>query len=522
MAQIQYRANLSAAKFPLVSQYMGRTVIVPKQDNTYVPQVAAKEDTDKDRGIPQIYYAHNVFPTGEGYNSIGYDLEIPPPISDPDFTQIWRLSGTSGISSYFCHHIPTGRNWAVNGAIGDIWQELDVFGIGAACTVAKVQGVWFINFSLFGTYVYDFTFNTLSYTELVALVDTDVLGITSSNGYLIAWTKLGVFWSSTISVTDFTPSIITGAGGGSVEQAAGAINYCAAQTLGFVVYCESNIVVAPYSGNARYPFNFRELVGSGGLDSDMTSDNTPQVDLVTVDAANGAHYALTTSGLQQISMQAAKSVYSEVTDFLSGLVFEDFDETSLRFTVENLITRMKRKLSFVADRYLVVSYGSISLTHAIVIDTVLNRWGKVKIAHTACFEYRTVQSDVDSTDIRGSIGFLQADGTIYTANLAFNPADTTSNGVALFGKYQYVRDRFLTLQAVEFENVAASQTFACYDLPAVDGKNFSTPVAGYLDSAAGNLRSYSFRNTAKNHSILAIGGFYLDSLLLTFNVAGRR
>jgi len=30
-------------------------------------QVQSTEDTDKDRGIPQIFYGHNIVPTGQGF-----------------------------------------------------------------------------------------------------------------------------------------------------------------------------------------------------------------------------------------------------------------------------------------------------------------------------------------------------------------------------------------------------------------------------------------------------------------------
>lgn len=521
MAQIDYRGNLSAAKFPLVSQYQGRTVIVARQDSTFTPQVASKEDQDKDRGIPQLYYCHNVMPTGEGYSSVGYDLRVTPELVTTEFEQIYKLAGPDGSTVYFCHHTLSGRNWVLDPRTGITWYEIDTVGAGVECTVAQVQGAWFVNFSTIDTYKYSFSTTGLTLVTLTGLNATEVIGITSSNGYLIAYTKLGVFWSSTVDVTDFTPSLITGAGGGSIEQAKGAINYCLPQTLGFIVYCEGNVVAAAYSGNSRYPFNFREIVGSGGLDAANTSDTSPQVGLVTADAANGAHYAFTTAGLQQISIQQAKAIYPGITDFIAGLVFEDFNESTLTFSVESLTSRLQRKIAFVADRYLVISYGKTALTHAIVVDTAQDRIGKLKLTHTCCFEYRETQLDAESTDARSSIGFMQADGTIYTANLAFNPVATTSNGVALFGKFQYYRNQLLTLHEVGFENVPANKTFACYDLLALDGKN-TTVRAGTPKDTDGNLRTYAFRCTAKNHSILAIGNFYLNSILLTFTNAGER
>jgi hypothetical protein len=76
MAQIAYRGNLSSAYFPLVSRFHGRTVIVPGSDNNFSRQLQSSADLDKDIGIPQVYYCHNVMPTGQGYLSVGYEQRV--------------------------------------------------------------------------------------------------------------------------------------------------------------------------------------------------------------------------------------------------------------------------------------------------------------------------------------------------------------------------------------------------------------------------------------------------------------
>ena len=53
MAQVTYRANLSAASFPFIALNFGRSVIVKAYDNNYLPSVSSKEDADKDTGVPQ-------------------------------------------------------------------------------------------------------------------------------------------------------------------------------------------------------------------------------------------------------------------------------------------------------------------------------------------------------------------------------------------------------------------------------------------------------------------------------------
>jgi hypothetical protein len=79
---------------------------------------------------------------------------------------------------------------------------------------------------------------------LTGLVAADILGVVGVSGYLIAWTKSVIAWSSLLSPTDFTPSLATGAGGGSVQGARGDIVVCLAHTVGFVVYTNQNAVAA--------------------------------------------------------------------------------------------------------------------------------------------------------------------------------------------------------------------------------------------------------------------------------------
>lgn len=70
MAQIPYRANLSATVFPMTISRGGRTVINPGIDQNYDKRIDPTNSTTT-VGIPQILYCENVFPTSEGFQSIG-------------------------------------------------------------------------------------------------------------------------------------------------------------------------------------------------------------------------------------------------------------------------------------------------------------------------------------------------------------------------------------------------------------------------------------------------------------------
>jgi hypothetical protein len=268
-----------------------------------------------------------------------------------------------------------------------------------------------------------------------------------------------------------------------------------------------------YSGNSRYPFNFREIIASGGCTS---------ADLISYDSNTGNQYAYTTSGLQTLTATATQTVFPDVTDFLAGATFEDFDETTLTFSEQNLVLPMQKKLTSVADRYLIFSYGVSSLTHAIVYDMAEERFGKLKAPHVDCFEYEYFDPGLADSP-RKSIAFLQSDGTIKIVNPSV--AFSASKGVILLGKFQYVRSRTLTLEEVIMQNVYQNQSCLCYDLVSQSGGASESQIAvpGYDKSVSGESQKvFKFHKTGVNHSILFVGGFYLASLQLSFHIAGRR
>lgn len=578
MAQVTYRANLSAKSFPFISQNWGRTVIVPQYDNTFSRDLSSQGDADRDIGIPQIFYCHNVMPHQQGFQSIGYtQIQPSQDFAGKSLTQTFLVRDGAGSAIYLAVDSTGGIYKQFAGS----WQFLIQLA-NNSITIAYVSGVTYIYCANSGCYKYDFAGGGLASVTLTGLDATKVAGITYSAGYLIAWNSpkaaftdsvtytsgstsasvasttgltvgqlvtsaslpantvvqsidssttftlsnaavasttetsefaevaSSVAWSSTIDPTDFTPSLVTGAGGGSVESARGAITCCVAHIQGFIVYTTNNAVVAVYSGNSRYPFNFREIVASGGL-SVITN--------VTFDANTGNHYAYTTSGLQLISTTQTQTVLPELTDFISGRLFEDYDETTDTFVSQTLTASLQKQITLVSDRYLIFSYGINSLTHALVYDLTDKRWGKLKIPHVQCFEYQVPSIQIVEIP-RQSIAFLQADGAIKTVD--FSVTSSLSNGVIALGKYQFIRARLLQLNEIWVENVQPGFTFSILDLVALDGKNTSK-VAPVLDAnSTGLLRHYFTRASGINHSLVFKGAWSLNSLVLSFSVDGKR
>lgn len=527
MSQIVYRGNLSAKSIPFLTDFQGRTIIVPGPDNTFNRSLTSSEDSDKDVGVPTAYYAHNVLPAPYGFSSVGYERIIPPllpAVTSFKQSKILRsnalASGANGPRFYFAPQ-PSGTHYTfVLG--GTKWLPISgsvPYTASTVITYATLQGVSYIYFSKIGCYKWDSVTNTLIAVTLTGLVPANILGVTTYQGYMIAYDESDIYWSSTLDITpsanavDFTPSLTTGAGNIRPEGARGPITVVLAATFGIAVYTTSNVVSAIYSGNSRYPFNFKEVVASGGCTS---------ADLVAYDSNTGNQYAYTTSGMQTVTQTATQTVFPEITDFLAGSDFEDFDEDSLQFSQTSLTAPLKKKITSVADRYLIFSYGISQLTHCIVYDMVQRRYGKLKFVHVDCFEYEYLDPSLADAP-RRSIAFLKSDGSVHI----LNPSVTlgTSKGVILLGKFQYVRSRLMSLEGLELQAVHPNQSAVVYDLYSATGGTIESvqKVQGYETSQSGqSQRTYKFHKTAVNHSILVVGGFFLSSFVLTFHVHGRR
>jgi hypothetical protein len=301
---------------------------------------------------------------------------------------------------------------------------------------------------------------------------------------------------------------VTGAGGGNVAGLWGDIKFGVSNSLGFLLYTEGNVVAGNYTGNAQFPFRFKEVEDSkGGISLDQTA----------YQANSGAQFAFTKAGIQAINISKAETILPEITDFLAGRVFEDFNDSTNLFEITELSESqtMLKKMKYIASRYLVMSYGINTFTHAIVLDTTLNRLGKLKIDHVDVFEYVNDQTEV----AKENIAFISRFGL--TTVVDFSTANADSSGVLITGKMQVTRDKFTALQGVDIENVGAGDTITCHDLYTLDGKNFFS-VQGYQYVANDNFNQFLFRVEAKNHSILLKGKFDCNTIQITYFQSSRR
>lgn len=494
---------------------------------------------------PQAYYMENVMPTSAGYQSVGWNLIAPAvgPTNLQFFNDIFELkvpnTSTPGptVPTYLTVYIATTYAavgiWVLDEAVGPNWvfkappYSSTIFPLQVS--TAFIDGQTYIFMAGKGCFHYDFATSAFIADALVGVTATNLLGITSANGYMIAYAANGtVLWSSLVNPLDFTPSLITGAGGGSISEIKAQLIGCYTISGGFIIYSYDNAVQASYTGNVQFPFKFQEVPGSGGITSPSS---------VTWQDNSDTHIIYGTKGLQTITIGSnASQLFPEVTEMLTAGYIETFSLTTLTFTQTptfipfNIV--VNPLINMIGTRYVVISYNPIltasaggfylNYSHALVYDRTLNRWGKIVKDHVDVIEIEDItQAGNVIIEVRNIIGFVDHLGKFENITLDFTISGNElgkGNSLILFGKFQLQRNRGVYLQRAKFENLITGQTWSTYVLPTYDGNTFAPAVqlsdlgALNADEADGtNVKTFGGRVYGKNVSILLIGNFNLSS-----------
>lgn len=529
--------NMMAASFPLLSGLSGRSVAVRQPTDTNYVVANGYQGTQADRaiGIPMPVYMHNVLPTSEGFRSVAFKEVCPPRSATKDFDKAFILQQDQ--EDRYVYTPAQGQNYILTDGTAGV--KLPFVGPKRAgeVTRAYVQGRTFICYARQGIYEFDGTnFNKI---ELTGLDSEQIEGICSGANYLIAYTKRVIHWSSNMNPTEFTPTLSTGAGAESIQEVRGAIVACFTIAGGFVVYSTQNAVFAGFTNNSQYPWRYQEIKGSSGI---------RRLEHVASDSNYEFHFAWTTVGLTRVSVGGAESTQfaPEISEFLAAKVIEDIAPNgwgTIGFVNESGNTSMTTqsqaeyplgpgllvstqlayeiavKLTAIGSRYFILSYGKTedSLTHALVYDMALRRWGKLKIPHVDCFSYVKAPGAV-AEEAMSTVAFLQADGAIKTVDFSHNAK--ASDAVLIFGKIQNNRQRCVDLQVIEAENIRPNEG-KIFVLSSFDGKTWMPPVAAYQEIASGYATRWLCRQEALNHCLLIEGTFELNTLIVHFNLAGK-
>ena len=501
MAQQTHSINLQNTIFPMLTSQQKRTII-----NTRDP-----------KELPSIAYCHNVMPTSYGFQSVGYTSKVTLNTLLPEGAIILdvRIIYGDDRSRVYISWDNLGNAYILpssySGWIQPTWDPspLPLLDGPESISIATVNGISYIQYSGSNIFKYDESAQEFVVVTTTGISLTGILGIVGSNGYLIAYTTNALAWSSTIDPLDFVPSPVTGAGGGNVDGLAGKILFVTANANGLLIYTETNVVAGLYTGNSIYPFKFKEVKDSkGGI----------SIDQVAYEANAEGQYVYSKAGIQNVNSQFAETILPEVTDFLAGRRLEDYDETTREFVVYNLsaLATFKKKIKYIASRYLIVSY-SINLgsgfTHALIFDIALSKLGKLRVDHTDIIEFIGNQTEPS----KESIGIVTDDGTIKIVTFDLNVYAT---GVLILGKVQFSHSRRLCLEKVEVENITPNVDLQVGTQAFIDGNSF-TDIDGYLAYSNNEAQIYNFHTDAVAHSIVFIGDFSVNSVLVTYQVTGR-
>lgn len=549
MPQIPYRANLSAADFPLTLAKSGRSVIIPGYDQVYNRQVDPQGESGQ-AGIPQAIYLENVIPTPQGYQSVGFRQELES-IKATTLYQVLEIGGVifNPFSGYlFIYNDGTVETFQTEsstfGAVSEPvnWLPMGATNLWGNFSSASVAGRVFI---LHPYGLLENTFEMTNPTTIVGAVYTGVItlgvviSICASFNYQILLNTSGiVYWSSTTDPTDFTPSLVTGAGSEIPSGMRGVPLFLKEHPTGFLIYTTENVISAQYTGNARYPFKFREVPNSSGYLSQWNVSG----------GQNAAQQiGITLKGqLQGLGPGVAEPLFGDLSDFfMNSKTYDVFDSGNNTFTtvkfqpipvgvdpIYKVMPIVQTAVWYIQDNFVIFSYSITPIvtahdayvlqdySYAFIYDIRLKRWGKIKFNH--CYVFGAY----------GSIYFVQRTNAttcrLYTLNTdIYNITTAPHSGVIVLGKIQLVRSRLLKLEELDIEStqdlsVQNPKSFSTFLLPTLDGKNFLPSVTPYLMTNAGALLSYRCHTVGMNISIGMKGAFDLSSVSMKITAGGNR
>lgn len=545
MAQITYRANLSAAIYPMSLHRAAGSVIIPGPDQNYDRRVDPTGE-QKTPGIPQAIYMENVLPSVEGYQSVGYRMgpALPGVATDYVVIEVKRPDGNWPIimafeigaqTAYFYKDLVDG--WVAIPVVGAV----DNFPTDPALyfsTVIQGNIVLWINGSSF-IYTYGggdvITYNNGDYGP-AGVLDDVVCTLSSFNYHILVKNTaqgVSVLWSSLLDPFDFTPSLATGSGGGSLLTSQGNVVSAAPCPEGFYIFTKNNIILAVYTGNSRYPFKFVPVKDSQGIGSPLD---------VYTDIDESTAMVFTRHGqLHLVQGDRSAPTAPEVSEFLErSNTYDSYNKVTNGFSVgRRPVGYRTARPYFFGARYVCVSIKEQAdetdavFNAVLVYDTVLQRYGKLKFNHTKLFTYLEFEGNL-ITGINSEklvLGAIDAD-TAQVRRLTFsrdpekadlNPG-LNHDSILVLGRFQYVRSRDICLDEIVLEggDSKVDPYITLIILPSPNGKTFGTPSIPNKVPASSDAETFKYYSTveAKNISLVIRGSFELNNVELTFHPGG--
>jgi len=570
MAVQRFKVALNNARMPLVSTEAQRAVFVPGLDTA--PRVGRNfsgNEANVDFNTAQVIFSENVMPTSYGIASTGYNQFVGPTVNT-DFDSVFPLRDAD--ENVVLYSPAAGKNYTL---IGTTWTN---------ATLQAIYGVAFVSFSkpladCTVTYCYVEGFTFICFSELVVTLNTGagnftrdgsiywwnpatqqleaaiitkygnlpfaegtIAGIGSSNGHLVVYSGIELAWAPyNGGAFDFTPyanNAFTGAGVQTPEDVQGPIRAVIGLPGGFLAFTNRNCIAATYAAqNLNSPWIFREVSGAGGIES---------YEQATVEGSLGICYALTTAGVQKLSLNQAESVFPEVSDFIAGRYIERVDLGDLARVEGSTSVDLFTKLTAVGNRYIVLSYGTMPdiFTHALVYDIGLERWGKLAVRHRDCFYFNygvtsglytyimvpepydtPLLTTYDATTVsnayisaQAAVAFLSDTGKIVIADWSSKLRDTQDEAVAMIGRIQLTRASNVQFNRVELDGFRQG---AAYVSVSTDGGDIQPAVPLILVSQSQQTAVYGEMLDGRNITLILAGTFQLSTAVIEATTSGK-
>jgi hypothetical protein len=542
-----FKAALNAAQFPISYRQASRSVLQNSADvANRVPGQFSGAPDNIDYNVIQLLLAENILPIARGLQSVSY-TEIYAAYDPPatDFDQLIFIQEGSGYTASFCP--ARGKNYVLTPE-NPVWTSYAPFVLSAdlfLVTKGYVAGRTLIFYER--TKCVEWNSGTIALDTLTLILPggytlADIRGNSAASNYHLLFTDTEILWSTPQNPLDFA-DIVQGAGRQIPIDIRGKITAVVPISGGFLICTTQNIIGASFTGDTSRPFMFREVLSSAGIEGP---------EHITDDSNALGHYAYGNGGIQQITLQRAESVFSEVSDFLVSRYLDYWDTTTK--TVLSLVRAfdVTAKVRFLGARYFAISYG-VNKGHyefVLIFDTSLQRWGKLRIDHVDCDNlplaeggtYLQYQDLVGSYDDQGTtayadlrsgqvplkylrqdFGFLRPDGTTYI--LAVDSTDGTdygAGGVVIFGHMQVRRDKNITVLSADLDGVAPIPEPSVTLLGSESGYTRTESHPMEVTEVEENFLRYDARYTARNIDIAVEGSMNLTNLVVETVIHGSR
>lgn len=539
MSRIPIRVTLDSANVPMLSSHSGPTVVYVKEGMAKLRQETKPTDAPWELTEPQLIFAENVMPMPRGLTSITYSPKVSGLGGVNTFYQAGTYRTSTGAVGYWGKTTDGRLFTSPSSSIS--WTERTV---GAwpdewSITIAKINGNTYFYVSYYGCYRFNDD-GTITAVTLSGLTASAIKGIVASIGRLFAYTSTFLHYCSEVDIFDFTPSSTTGAGSTQIQYVRGDILMVEGTSFGLFIYSRENVVAAQETGNVAAPYLFSEVENSAGV---------ADLELVATAPGLDAVYAFGAGGLQLVNVKQATPIFPEISDFMALRSLETYDYDLHKITKQVFISRLKVKISYVSSRYFVVSYGISSLTHLLVYDTSLRRWGKLRRDHVDVFtitealtpgEYikfnDMVVSAVNvlipasetkqhvSSDLANQETFALMSSSGGIELIDFNLFGSPQMpAVCVFGRIQLRRGRESIIQEVLVEGISTGAPRFLGDSVAYRPQKYETPAAMYeefVDEESLSAR-YLGDLPAAYHNLHIVGMFDLTGLSLVLTPDGE-